>query len=184
MITYSDMSGELRDKLKLQETLNRILKSNGVVDIEALEGAVNELKTKLNTLINDVLGVEHSIDNIHNYDDTNIKEFKKITDQINNVHTDINNITAKLSNVTSTTTKLSLTNTTQVEISSLLHDGQDGYRAIIQPQYILLVNKDATNTFYKGLNLGGTLNEAGSGIMSSNKVKITHHKLLYNLNLH
>jgi hypothetical protein len=45
-----------------------------VVDIEALEGVVNELKAKLNTLINDVLGVEHSIDNIHNYDDTNIKE--------------------------------------------------------------------------------------------------------------
>jgi hypothetical protein len=45
-----------------------------VVDVEALVGVVNELKAKLNTLINDVLGVEHSIDNIHNYDDTNIKE--------------------------------------------------------------------------------------------------------------
>jgi hypothetical protein len=73
-IIYSNMPGELRDKLKLWETLNKILKNNGVVDIEALEGAVNELKTKLNTLINDVLGVEHSIDNIHNYDNTNIKE--------------------------------------------------------------------------------------------------------------
>jgi hypothetical protein len=37
-ITYSDMLGELRDKLKLWETLNKILKNNGVVDIEALEG--------------------------------------------------------------------------------------------------------------------------------------------------
>jgi hypothetical protein len=66
MITYSDMPGELRDKLKLQETLNRILKNNGIVDVEALVGVVNEMKTKLNTLINDVLGVEYSIDNIHN----------------------------------------------------------------------------------------------------------------------
>jgi hypothetical protein len=74
MITYSDMPGELRDKLKLQETLNRILKNNGIVDVEALATVVNELKTKLNTLINDVLGVERSIDNIHNYDDTNLKE--------------------------------------------------------------------------------------------------------------
>jgi regulator of PEP synthase PpsR (kinase-PPPase family) len=81
MITYSDMPGELRDKLKLQETLNRLLKNNGVVDIEALEGIINELKTKLNTLINDILGVEHSIDNIHNYDDINIKEnLKEISD--------------------------------------------------------------------------------------------------------
>jgi regulator of PEP synthase PpsR (kinase-PPPase family) len=67
-ITYSDMPDELRDKLK--ETLNKNFKNNGVVDIEALEGVVNELKTKLNTLINDVLGVEHSIDNIHNYNNT------------------------------------------------------------------------------------------------------------------
>jgi seryl-tRNA synthetase len=131
-------------------------------------------------LINDVLGVEHTIDNIHNYDDTNIKEnLKEITNQINNVHTDINNITAKLINMTSTTTKLSLTNSNKVEISSLLHDGQDGSRAIIQPQYILLVNKDAADTFYEGLNLGGASNEAGSGIMNSNKVTIAHQNLLH-----
>jgi hypothetical protein len=30
--TYSDMPGELRDKLKLWEILNKILKNNGVVD--------------------------------------------------------------------------------------------------------------------------------------------------------
>jgi hypothetical protein len=52
------MPGELKDKLKLWETLNKILKNNGIVDVEALVGVVNELKTKLNTLINDVLGVE------------------------------------------------------------------------------------------------------------------------------
>jgi hypothetical protein len=45
-ITYSNIPGELRDKLKLWETLNKILKNNGVVDIEALEGVVSELKTK------------------------------------------------------------------------------------------------------------------------------------------
>jgi hypothetical protein len=63
---------------------------------EMYEGnSTKDIKIKLNTLTNDVLGVEHSIDNIHNYDDTNIKEnLKEITDQINNVHTEINNITA------------------------------------------------------------------------------------------
>jgi FtsZ-binding cell division protein ZapB len=82
------MPGELRDKLKLWETLNRILKNNGVVDIEALVTVVNELKAKLNTLINDVLGVKHSIYNIHNYDDPNLKEeLKEINDQIQGVHT-------------------------------------------------------------------------------------------------
>jgi uncharacterized protein YoxC len=104
----SDIQGELRDKLKLWETLNKKFKNNAV-DIESLESVFNELKTKVNTLINDVLGVKHSIDNIHNYDDTNIKEnLKEISDLIDNVHTDINNITAKLSNITRTTTRLTL----------------------------------------------------------------------------
>jgi uncharacterized protein YoxC len=80
-----------------------------------LEVVVNELKAKLNTLINDVLGVEHAIDNIHNYDDTNLKEdLQEINEQIQGVHTDTNNITAKLANMTITTTKLSLTNSNQV----------------------------------------------------------------------
>jgi seryl-tRNA synthetase len=107
-----------------------------------LTSKIEELKTKLNTLINDVLGVEHSIDNIHNYDHTNIKEdLKEISDQIGNVHTDINNITAKLANVTSTTTKLALNNSTQVEINSIVNEN-DGSHGIFAPQYILLVNKD------------------------------------------
>jgi uncharacterized protein YoxC len=89
MITYAHMPGGLKDKLKLQETLNRILKNNGIVDVEVLGGVVNELKAKLNTLINDVLGIEHTIDNIHNYDDTNLKEdLQEINEQIQGVHTD------------------------------------------------------------------------------------------------
>jgi hypothetical protein len=65
------------------------------------------------------------------------------------VHTDINNITAKLSNITSTTTKLSLKNSSLVEINSVVNDNDDGSQAIIAPQYILLVNKDAAGTFMK-----------------------------------
>jgi uncharacterized Fe-S cluster-containing radical SAM superfamily protein len=84
--------------------------------------------------------------------------------------------------MTSTTTKLSLTNSNQVEISSLLHDGQDGSRVIIQLLYIFLVNKDVANTFYEGLNLGGASNEARSGI-SSNKVVITHKNLLHKVEI-
>jgi seryl-tRNA synthetase len=133
-----------------------------VVDIEALERVVNKLKTKLNTLINDVLGVKHSIDNTHNYDNVNIKEeLKEISDQINNVHTDINNITAKLSNMTSTTTKLALNNLTQVEINSIINEN-DKSHGIFAPQYILLVNKDPAKTFYKGLHLNNTSTESKS----------------------
>jgi regulator of replication initiation timing len=79
------------------------------------------------------LGVEQSVDNIHNYDDANIKEeLKEITDKIGNLHTNINDIITKLNNIISTTTKLSLNNTC-------------------------------------------------SGIMSSNKVTITHQNLLHGI---
>jgi Na+-transporting NADH:ubiquinone oxidoreductase subunit NqrC len=40
------------------------------------------LNAKLNKLINDVLGAEHSIDNINNYDDMNIKEEQKKLDSM------------------------------------------------------------------------------------------------------
>jgi hypothetical protein len=42
-----------------------------------------------------------------------------------------------------------------------------------------LVNKDAANTFYECLNLGGASSESGSGIKSSNKVVIAHQNLLH-----
>jgi seryl-tRNA synthetase len=149
--------------------------------VVSLEGVVNELKTKLNTLISEVL-VEHTIDNIHNYVDSNLKDqLEEITIQINNIHSDINNITAKLNNITNTTTKLSLKNSSLVEIKSVVNDNDDGSQAIIAPQYILLVNKDHAGTFYEGLNLGGASTESGSGIMSSNKVTITHQNLLHKI---
>jgi hypothetical protein len=111
------MPGELRDKLKLWETLNKILKNNGIVDVAALEGVVNELKTKLNTLINDMFGVEHSIDNIHNYDDTNIKEeLKEITETAN--QTNISDVNGLVFSYTSSGVRISdFTNANHVVIS-------------------------------------------------------------------
>jgi seryl-tRNA synthetase len=174
-ITYSDMPGELRDKLKLQETLNKILKNNGVVDIEELEDVVNELKAKLNTLINDVLRVEYSIDNIHNYVDTNIKEnLKEITDQIQGVHTGINNITAKLSNIISTTTRLILKNPNAVEIDAVVNEALDGTQALITKQFAQIVCKDDGVNLYSSLAVGGRTNDSGCSLVSSNSVSQYH----------
>jgi hypothetical protein len=126
-----------------------------------------------------VLGVEHSIDNIHNYDDTNIKEdLQEISNQIGNVHTDINNVTAKLANITGITTKLSLNNPTQVEINFIVNEN-DGSHGIFALQYILLVNKDAARTFCEGLHLGGASTESGSGLTSSTRASISHTNLLH-----
>jgi hypothetical protein len=66
---YNDMPRELREKMDLWEVLNQILKNNGYVDIEAVTTELNNLKNQINILLSDVLGLEHEIDGIHNYDD-------------------------------------------------------------------------------------------------------------------
>jgi seryl-tRNA synthetase len=176
------MPGELRDKLKLWETLNKILKNSGIVDITALEAVVSELKTKLNTLINDVLRVEHTINNIHNYDDTNLKDnLKEISDQINNIHTDINNITAKLNNITSTTTRLTLKNPMAVEIDALANEANDGTQALITTQFAQIVNKNDTASLYNSLTVGGRTTDSGCSLMSSNSISLTHRNLLHSV---
>jgi hypothetical protein len=106
------------------------------------------------------------------------ENLQEITNQINNVHTDINNITAKLANITSITTKLALNNPTQVEINSVVNEN-DGSHGIFAPQYIFLVNKDAANTFYEGLHLGGASTESGSSLTSSTKASVSHTNLLH-----
>jgi division protein CdvB (Snf7/Vps24/ESCRT-III family) len=91
IITYTNIPRKLKNKLKLQK---KNLKNNKIINIETLKNIINKLKTKLNTLINDVLGVEHTIDNIYNYNNTNLKEdLQEINEQIQGVYTDINNIT-------------------------------------------------------------------------------------------
>jgi hypothetical protein len=92
--------------------------------------------------------------------------------------THINNITAKLANITSTTTKLALNNSSVVEINSVVNEN-DGSHGIFAPQYILLVNKDAANTFYEGLHLSSPSTESGSGLTSSTKASISHTNLLH-----
>jgi hypothetical protein len=70
---YNDMPGELREKIRLWEVLNKILKNNGYIDIDAVTTELTNLKTQINVLLSDVLGLEHEIDGVHNYDDTDLK---------------------------------------------------------------------------------------------------------------
>jgi hypothetical protein len=72
-INYNPLPGDLQEKLTLTSVLNKILKNNGHIDIDHINATINTLKVQINVLLNEVLGVELEIDNIHEYDDTSIQ---------------------------------------------------------------------------------------------------------------
>jgi seryl-tRNA synthetase len=152
--------------------------------MEALESVVNELKTKINTLINNILEIEHSIDNIHNYDNTNIKEnLKEISDLIDNVHTDINSVTAKLSNITGITTRLTLKNPNSIEIDAVVNEALDGTQALITKQFAQIVCKDDSANLYNSLTVGKKTTDSKCLLMSSNSVSLSHRNLLHHIEI-
>jgi hypothetical protein len=64
---YNDMLGELREKLRFWEVMNRILKNNSFIDADNIIVTISDLKTKVNTLFSSMLGIEHDIDGLHNF---------------------------------------------------------------------------------------------------------------------
>jgi hypothetical protein len=69
----NDMPPELRERLTLQAKIDYIFKTGGIVDLGQIEDSITALKNQLNAMLSQVLGLEHTIDGVHNYDDTSIK---------------------------------------------------------------------------------------------------------------
>jgi hypothetical protein len=107
----NDAPEELSERIKLWEVLNKILKNNGYIDADAILCQLEALKEKLNILLSEVLGVEHTVDTLHNYDDTNIKDM--ITESIQNINDDL---TTLLQGVISTTPILTLRNNNKIDL--------------------------------------------------------------------
>jgi hypothetical protein len=129
-----------------------------------------------------VLGVEHSVDNIHNYDDTNTKEnLQEISDQIENLHTYINNITAKLNNITSITTRLTLKNPNAIEIDAVVNEALDGTQTLITKQFAQIVCKDDSANLYNSLAVGGGTTDSRCSLMNNNSISLSHRNLLHHV---
>jgi hypothetical protein len=98
----NDLPGDLRDRLVLWDAINRILKNNGIVDTAAIDAKIEQVKTQLNTLLSAVLGLEHTIDGVHNYDDTSMKnQLTTITNNLALARTDINSLQTRTGNLES-----------------------------------------------------------------------------------
>jgi hypothetical protein len=124
------MPGELREKLNLYHTLNKILREGGYVDVSELTNSLAALKQQLNYLLNEVVGIEHSIDRVHTYDDSNLKT--QLTNLVGTNRTDINTLQTR-------------TGTLENSLSGLSHD--NGLRIKDAALVEVMANIPDTNTF-------------------------------------
>jgi hypothetical protein len=67
-----------------------------------MENTVTTLKTQLNYLLNEVVGIEHNIDDLHSYDDSNLKT------QLNNLSTTIETYNENMSEIRDRTETLEI----------------------------------------------------------------------------
>jgi hypothetical protein len=129
----NDMPGELREKLNLYHVLNRILRDGGYVDVTELQTSLATLKQQLNYLLNEVVGIEHSIDSVHNYDDSNLKtQLTNLTTNVGTNRADINTLQTR-------------TGAVENSLSGLSHD--NGLRIKDAALVEVMANIPDTNTF-------------------------------------
>jgi hypothetical protein len=187
---YNDMPGELREKIHLCEVLNQILKNNGFVDIAAVLVDLANLKNQINVLLSDVLGLEHEIDGVHNYDDTDLNtKLNSLNTKLETfreaVNSDVNGLISRITGINKTTSKISLQNLLNIEVSTM-NASNHGTRIILLPQQITLQNvsespiPEANPIFYGQISIGGGLTTDGVTIDSDNPITLnsrtgSHH---------
>jgi hypothetical protein len=169
--TYSDIPQELQEKIKLWEVLNKILKNNGFIDAEAITNDLANLKQQINILLADVLGLEHEIDGVHNYDDTDLKtKLQNLNTSIEGINSDINNLSNRLSGISTSSSQVAITNLTEVKLSTR-DTNNNGTLVDLSPNQIALIN-DFNGVYYGHLTLGGGSTTDGISMESDNDISI------------
>jgi hypothetical protein len=184
------MPGELREKLRLWDVLNKILKDGGVVDMTEVQNTISNLKTQINYLLNEVVGVEHSIDGIHNYDDANIKnQISTISQNVNLNRTDINSLQTRTGVVESSLSGIErddgliIKDTDLVEVMANIPDTNTFSHLLETPTSIVLqCNSDAgfpgqiSIDHANGINLESELNLYVGKHNGQHYLRVTNNK--------
>jgi hypothetical protein len=178
------MPGELYDKIKLWDVLNRILKNNGLIDFDALEESVRQLKIQLNSLLSNVLGLSHEIDGLHNYNDTPVKtQLAAIGTQavlnrtdINSLQTRMGTAETKLNGITTDDTTMEIHKSEEIELSTMTDLGH-GINVDILLSSIALQHygEGANGDFFSQIMIGGNTTESGITINSDNLISISNN---------
>jgi hypothetical protein len=180
----NDIPGELRDKIRLGDVLNKILKNNGFIDANEINNTILDLKTKVNTLLSNVLGLEHDIDGVHNYDDgplqNQITELKgNLVDFVNDINRDINTLSSQLTGINTTSSKISLTNAHEIDARVDLGGENLGARIIVSGLDVAIEaigeNPATGDETLKGrIIVGGGTTLAGIDLSSINNISLAN----------
>jgi hypothetical protein len=161
------------------------LKNNGYIDIDHINTTINTLKVQINVLLNEVLGVEHEIDNIHEYDDTSIQarigqneqDIDYMIQLLYDHGGEIAILLGKLNGIKSLTSSLSLFNENHLKMS-VLDNGYNQTTIDLTPNDTnLQVASGSDNTLYRNITLGGGTTESGVSILSDNSINISQRDL-------
>jgi hypothetical protein len=171
------MPGHLAEKIKLWSVLNRILKNNGFIDGDRIISDLATLKEQVNRLLSEILGVEHTVDDLHNYDDASIKESllhleSNLSDRIELIRADTEANTNKLSGIETTSTKINIKKTAEIKFDNTINNAQDGSKISILPGYLVLINKDNSVNNRNQILIGNGTSDGTVSIESTKSVNI------------
>jgi hypothetical protein len=129
--------------------------------------------------------VEHSIDEIHNYDDSNLKgdiaglsgQLTDIINSINSIHSDIDAVTTRLNGITSTTAKIKLANPKEIKMEVYADENQTGSAVQMTTAMIYMVNQDTSANAQDTIAIGGASSDSGINIASAQKITLTNNLL-------
>jgi hypothetical protein len=186
----NDMPGGLRDNLVLWDAINKILKNGGIVDFAAIEQQIAQLKTQLNTLLSTILGLEHTIDGVHNYDDTSLKtqlstltnnlalartDINSLQTRTGNVENEVNEITEDITGINGKPNELSLYNQSEISLSTLTANNH-GTKIELTPRQLALINNGESGSgadfCYGQITLGNGDTDGGLELTSDSYIEI------------
>jgi hypothetical protein len=127
--------------------------------------------------------LEHDIDNIHNYDDTNVKtqlqnlttsveeKISEITADVRDVQNDVDGLSTRINGISSTSTQVAIQNGSKILLTASFAEGSGSFAQLLPAQVTL--NAHDGGDIYGQVTLGPN----GVDIMSSEDVEITHTNL-------
>jgi hypothetical protein len=183
---YNDMPGELRERLRFWEVMNRILKNNSFIDADNIIATISDLKTKVNTLLSSVLRIEHDIDGLHNFDSgpllNQITElYGHVDDFVNDINNDINAFNNKLAGYSATSSQLTLSNNHAIDARVDVGGENLGARVMISPQdvYIEAIGQRPGGTEVpKGrVIVGGGTTTLAISIKNANNIELVNQSI-------
>jgi hypothetical protein len=178
------MPGDLREKLKLMDILDKILKNSKYLDTAQIYADIENLKSKINTLLDDVLGVEHEIDEIHNYDDTNLQ--RKIQDAeapTESLRSELEFLANRLEGIRCSEDEIEIKNSQSIKTTTLDSGFNQSTIKILPGQINLQVSQTQNNKLYGQLSLGGGSTDSGVSISSDNTISLTTRTLDHYVNV-